>query len=64
MFCELGESCGGIDRWGKCRPVPTDCPNEDQPVCACNGQTYSSPCYAAASLQTIDYEGPCMTGKK
>lgn len=60
LFCNLVNGCGGMDAGGVCRPVPTDCPNEDEPVCGCDRNTYASACYANASLQTIAYEGKCI----
>ena len=59
MFCELVEKCGGMDRWGICKPMPTECANEDFTVCGCDNKNYASPCYASASGITIAYDGTC-----
>jgi hypothetical protein len=29
---------------GLCAWIPSDCPPEDDPVCACNGEVYDNPC--------------------
>ena len=60
MFCQLGRECGGIDHRGRCTVQPTDCPDEDNPVCGCDNQTYNSRCYANAAGVSVDYTGPCI----
>lgn len=64
MYCDYGETCGGLDKVGTCRRQFTDCPNEDLPVCGCNGEDYASPCYANASGVTIAYKGTCIRDQK
>ena len=60
MFCQLGQECGGIDHRGKCVVQPTDCPEEDNPVCGCDNLSYNSRCYANAAGVSVDYTGPCI----
>lgn len=63
MFCNLVNECGGIDGSGVCQRIPTECPNVDAPVCGCDKKTYASKCYAMASLQSIAYEGACLSNQ-
>jgi hypothetical protein len=57
-FCaKLPGDCG----WkGSCELIPLECPDIHDPVCGCNGITYSSSCAAAADGMNIAYEGTCM----
>ena len=60
-YCELGESCGGIDKLGICRQIPQNCPDARQTVCGCDGKTHTSRCYANASGVSVNYEGACLS---
>ena len=60
MYCDLGKSCGGIDKLGTCRPLPTDCPNEQDPVCGCDSTEYANACYANGARATVAYPGKCI----
>jgi len=35
----------------------------DQPVCGCDGQTYSSPCLAAAKGVSLKLPGTCVVAE-
>ena len=69
VACADGSFCrftGPIDRcvpladlWGRCVPIPDTCDPGSDPVCACDGSTYSNPCVARMALQTLDHLGPC-----
>jgi hypothetical protein len=53
---ELGD-CDGI---GCCTPKPDICPEDYDPVCGCDGQTYVNSCFAAISGVALAYLGECQ----
>jgi hypothetical protein len=55
-FC-LFEDC--YIETGACAPRPEECPAIWEPVCACNGVSYASECFAYLNGQTVDHAGPC-----
>lgn len=63
--CDAGEYCSippghcCCDFQGVCQPIPDACPEYYDPVCGCDGVTYSNPCFAAAAAMSVDYFGPC-----
>ncbi len=44
---------------GSCKIMPEVCLTDWDPVCGCNGLTYSNDCSAAAAGMSVDYEGEC-----
>jgi hypothetical protein len=60
-YCDLaaGQGCGVADASGRCRPRPSVCTREYEPVCGCNDWTYDNACLAAAAGMTIRVEGDC-----
>jgi hypothetical protein len=55
LYCRFEDGmCGGA---GECREVPQECPTIVDPVCGCNGVTYTNDCEAAPS--SVRHRGPC-----
>ena len=65
--CSAGEycyfapeaQCGAADQTGTCEPKPEVCVEQYEPVCGCDGQTYSSVCYAAMAGVSVARTGEC-----
>lgn len=56
-YCAKGPaSCDGV---GECAARPRACPRIFDPVCGCDGVTYSNSCVAASSGVNVDYAGEC-----
>jgi len=61
-FCDYPSGCGFADGTGVCRPRPMGCAGVVEPVCGCDGATYSNACVAHAAGVDAYYEGACTTG--
>lgn len=62
-YCHYPErTCGGAsDQGGYCNPRPTSCDGYYEPVCGCDGTTYSNACEAESSGTDVFRAGPCDT---
>jgi len=47
------------DNVGVCVTIPDACPEVYQPVCGCNGETYSNECFANMAGVSVAHRGEC-----
>ena len=59
-FCKLEPgSCEEADAIGECIFSGDVCPDNLEPVCGCDGETYSNDCFAYVAGVNIDHDGEC-----
>ena len=61
QYCDYPAAamCGAADQTGICRPRPEVCTEHYQPVCGCDGNTYSNACTAASQGVSVASQGEC-----
>jgi hypothetical protein len=60
LWCDLrAGACAGRDLDGVCVRVPEVCAQNYDPVCGCDGTTYSNDCMRIAAKAQKDHAGEC-----
>ena len=58
FFCLKDQ--GDCDGTGNCQLIPEICPQIFDPVCGCDGKTYSNSCFAFMNDTSVAHEGECQ----
>lgn len=59
-FCEMpDDTCSSADLGGICVAIPEVCTEQYEPVCGCDGVTYSNDCKRRGALVAKDHDGAC-----
>ena len=59
QFCKRPEGECADAAEGECSDFPETCPAIIEPVCGCDGRTYSNGCFADVAGVTVEHAGPC-----
>lgn len=60
-YCKLSTGqCTVAEAGGVCTTPPSSCPDNNAPVCGCNGVTYRNACEASQAQQSVAYSGGCI----
>jgi hypothetical protein len=62
-YCDVTilNACGGADLPGVCKTLTDFCTANYDPVCGCDGKTYSNDCARVNAQVQLDYKGECGT---
>lgn len=60
MYCQMEKGCGGIDSKGRCAPMPSSCPDEEDLICACDNNEYMNECVANTLGLSLKNKGTCL----
>lgn len=60
LLCDLPEGeCQSADLQGLCVPEPEVCTEQFEPVCGCDGMTYTNDCFRLMAGVQKDHDGEC-----